>query len=444
LFGILSPKQISFITDPSRFKVAVAGRRGGKSFAIAAYCIAECIKAPKMPVLYLGLTRDSAKAAVWDILIGMLEGLGIQHEARPSVLTIKFPNDSTITLFGGDTPNARNRLRGRKFKLIAADETGFFTGLDPLILALLPTLADFPGTLVMASSPGETMNGLFYEAFMGADKGKWSQHEWTLLDNPHFMRPAIDPKFANAGEEELDTICGIKFGGNRNHPAFVREYLGKYVRDDSNAVYPYTDKNLLNVPSNYPKNRYGLGIDLGSVSANAIVVVKFSEYSREVNIVESWKLANLSIDELAAQIAIFDDKYKPDIMVADTGGYGKGVVEEMKRRYHFPIKAAEKTDKTYHQRIFANDLRSGYIKVLKHLTILQEWDKISRDEFGDEIKGQENHASDAALYIYRAVYTSFLKHVEKIETDEEIMLRQLTETAIKEKEDADEFERDFY
>lgn len=445
LLRVLSPKQVDFIQSTHRFKVAVAGRRGGKSFAIAAYCIIECLKSPNIPVLYLGLTRDSAKAAVWDILIGLLDGLEIPYEARPSALAIRFHNGSTITLFGGDTPNARNRLRGRKFKLIAADETGFFTGLDPLIYALLPTLADYQGTLIMASSPGETLTGLFYDAYQGVRKDEWRQWHWTLLDNPHFMKAASDPRWSSAGEEELDTICRLQFGGNRLHPAFQREYLGKYIHDDSNLVYPYNEKNLVSAAAPLHQPRYGIGVDLGSVSSNAIVICQFSEYSREVTIVEVWKEAGVSIDYLAGQISHFIDKYQPDIIVADTGGYGKGVVDEMRRRYQLPIRSADKPDKAFHQRIVANDLRSGYIKCIKGLQIVDEWAILVKDhETGDEVKGQENHASDAFLYIYRYLYTTYLKQQSVIETDELKMIRQLTESALRDKEQADEDRLDGY
>ena len=207
------------VLDQSRFKVACSGRRAGKSFAISAYCILECLKTPDTPVLYLGLTRESAKEAVWSTLLAMLEGLDIPHEARPSALQIRFHNGSVITLFGGDSPNARNRLRGRKFKLICADETGYFATLDPIINALLPTLADLGGTLIMTSSPGETLNGFFYEAYQGTESKNWKQWHWTMLDNPHFQVPASDPKFKNKGDAELETMARLRYGGNRLHPA---------------------------------------------------------------------------------------------------------------------------------------------------------------------------------------------------------------------------------
>jgi hypothetical protein len=393
LLALLSPIQRGFVLDKDRFKVACAGRRGGKSYADAVYLIYECLKQKNTPTLYLGLTRESAKEIIWDTLTEILGNLGIAHEARPSGPYIRFPNGSRITLFGADIPNARNRLRGRKFKLVVVDEMGFFADADPLIYALLPALADYRGSLVMTSSPGEILSGMFYDAYEGKKKHEWRQYHWTLFDNPYFQRPAVDPKYKNAGEQEVEEIARIKFGGDKKHPAFIREYYGKYIADNTNLVYPYDRaKNLIPAQYAVPRELFGIGIDLGSVSENAIVVVKFSAYVREVQIVRTWKKANLLIDELADVLKGFIAEYDPAVIVADTGGYGKGVVEELRRRYFLPIKAADKQDKAFYQRIFANDLISGYIKVLEQEdAILGEWDKILRDETGEEIRGQPNH-----------------------------------------------------
>lgn len=395
-----------------------------------------------MPTLYLGLTRDSAKEAVWWELIGILEGLGIPHEPKTSALRISFPNGSFIQLFGGDVPNARNRIRGRKFKLVCADETGFFAGLDPLIFALLPTLADLKGSLIMASSPGEILAGFFYEAYQGNTKSKWRQFHWTLLDNPHFMKPAVDPKYSNAGEEELDTICGLQFGGNTRHPAFVREYKGIYVRDDTSLIYPYADKNLIDEPTKLPQEHYALGIDLGVSSESAFAVLKYSHYSREVQIVETFSKKEMLVDELATQIEYYSAKYDIDSIIADTGGLGAAFVQELRKRYGLPIRAADKTDKAVYQKVFQNDLISGYIKVIRDLTILEEWDKIVKDDLGQERKGQKNHESDAALYVYRYIYQTYLKTFAPKLTDEEKMITQLEATALAEKYELEEAKED--
>ncbi len=435
----LSPKQRAFITDRKRFKVAVTPRRSGKSYSLCAYMIAVALAKPESPILYLALTRDSAKATVWDMLLQMLDKHDISHEARPSALTIKLANGSFITLFGGDTPGARNRLRGRKFRLICVDEGAFVhgTSMDPLIFALLPSLGDYKGTLAMASSPGETMDGLFYHAYEGDMKGSWSQHHWDILDNPFFQAPATDPKYKTTGEEELHTICNLQFGGNWNHPAFLREYRGKYVQDNSKLVYPFTAVNVIPAPTPLDAEQHIIGVDFGVTSESAIVVGKFSEYSKEFQIVDSWSRKNASVDELAAEIMSRQEKYKAYHTVADTGGLGAATAQELRSRYHMSIIAADKRDKVFFQRTMAADLLSGYIKVVKGLGVLDEWAKLIRGDDGEEIKGMKNHEADAALYAWRFGYSKFLKYAAPRLTDDQIMIQQLIQSVATERAEAE-------
>lgn len=433
LMRLMSPLQRQFIEDPSRFKIARCSRRAGKSYGIAGYLIKTCIEHPNSPTLYLGLTRDSAKEAVWSILIDLLTTLGIAHEARPSSLRITFSNGSFIQLFGADVPNAAARLRGRKFRLIAVDETGFYSAVDSLMPVLLPTLSDYSGSLVMASSPGIMLSGFFYEADVGDMADQWSHYHWTMFDNPIFMGPATDPKFSSRAEQELDTVCRLLFGGNRNHPAFIREYLGQWVRDGSSLVYPYDQKNLVDRWYVIPREEYAIGVDLGVSSNSAISVVKYSQYAREVQLVDQWEQAGMLVDDFADKLMEFMEHYKTQIIVADTGGLGAAVVQELRRRYHLPIKAAEKIDKAFFQRVFANDLLSGFIKVTRDLHILREWDRITKDDEGKEIRGPANHVSDSFLYIYRYLYNTYLKVAVPVPTDEQKMIDQITESAMQER-----------
>jgi len=441
---MLSSKQAKFIKDPSRFKLSRSSRRSGKSFCGAAYMIFEALSNPSTPVLYIGLTRESAKEAVWGTLVTILETLNITHEARPSALKISFPNGSFIRLFGADTTNAKDRLRGQKFKLIVIDEVGFYQGMETIIPALLPMLADYSGTLAMLSSPGILLSGFFYEADVGKNKDDWSQHSWSMTDNKFFQGPAKDPKYANRAEEELDTICRVMYNGDRLRPSFRREYMGQWVRDNEALVYPFTDDNLITAPTPLPKEQYGIGVDLGVSSASAIAILKYSEYTRQVQIVETWSEAQVLVDDFADILKDYMEKYNTNLVVADTGGLGAAVVQELRKRYDLPIRAAEKTNKSFHQRIMANDLLNGHVKVVDGLNIVKEWSKIIKDEGGEEVRGQPNHEADAALYIYRYIYTTYLAHVEEPTSDEDIMLKQLTDTARAEKRAMDEDRDDLY
>ena len=426
MMAMLSELQRSFIMDESRFKIARCGRRGGKTVMGAVYLIKTALENKGVSTLYLGLTRESAKEIVWDVLKNMLNTANIRYHAAESRLKLSFENGSSIRLFGADTPDAKKRLRGPNFKLIIVDECGFVKEVDELVYTVLPSLADTNGTLCLTSSPGEYLTGLFYEADVGTQKDTWSSYHWDMRDNPLFQKPALNPKYENRAEEEMATVISMQFGGDWNHPAFQREYLGKWVADQTSLVYPAeVTRNIVESGGEYPEIWYGMGIDLGSVAANAIVIARYTPYSKEVCFVEAWKQGGLSIDALAGEIATFNEKYKPHVIVADTGGYGKGIVEELRHRYQLPIQAADKTDKAFHQRIMANDLLSGYVKVLKGLSLVEEWAKIVKDENGEELPNQVNHAADAALYIYRKIYQVHLKAYEVPKTEEQTMMEQL-------------------
>lgn len=422
---LLSPIQLKMVEDPARFKIGRCGRRAGKTFADIVYMLIVALERPNTPVLYVGLTRDSAKAAVWSTVIEILDELDIVYEPLISGPIIRFANGSYIQLFGADTPNARNRLRGRKYKLIIVDEMGFFIEADGLIKSMLPMLADYKGTLLMTSSPGERLSGFFYEADQGKLQKSWSKYNWTLLDNPHFMADDPESPGSSMGRSELDTIARLQFGGNTNHPSYRREYLGEWIADNTSLVYPFNPRNVIEDLNKIHNPEYAIGIDLGSSSDNAIVAVRFSEYSRKVQVVKTFKRSHMLIDELYQELKGFIDEFKPIFVIADTGGYGAGIVQEFRRRYHLSIMAAEKTDKSFYQRIVSNDLISGFIEVLAGNSILEEWSKITKDEDGDELKGTPNHASDAFLYVYRKIYNTYLKTLEEPKTEEQRMIDQI-------------------
>lgn len=430
ILSILTAIQRQFVLDPSRNKIARCTRRSGKTYLIAAYMLYECVKAPRTPVLYAGLTRDSAKEAVWPILLEMIELLDLDCTAQESKLQVIFPNKSKITIFGCDMENARNRLRGRKFKLVCFDETGFYAKLDPLVVAVVPMLADYGGTLCLTSSPGELLQGFFYEADQGKYKEKWSRYSWSIHDNPHFQKPATDSKYKTRAEEELATVLAMQFHGNATLPGYRREWLGEWVSDHTALVYPVGAANLLDAPIKLPLEQYAIGISF-SPFVSSVVVAKFSEYSRSFQIVEAKELEDLDLDAFARVVKSAMGFYKTTTVVADTGSYSKEVILELRRRYELPVVYTDQKDKAFHQRIFANDLKAGYIKVTRHLPIVERFGKIVKNaETGDEVDGQENYSPNAALALYRRVYQIHLSSFKPPISEEERHLQQLEQSRV--------------
>lgn len=432
LLAVLSPIQKRFILDPARFKVARCTRRAGKTFVDAAYMIYECLRNSNTPVLYAGLTRDSAKEAVWDILISLLESLHIPHQARASALMVEFPNGSKITVFGCDANNARNRLRGRKFRLVIFDETGFFAALDPLVYAVLPMLADFGGTLCLTSSPGELLQGLFYDADQGTNNDDWSRYFWSIHDNPFFQKPALDNKYKTRADEELSIVLTKQFKGNANHPGYRREWLGEWVADNTSLVYPITNKNKIDIEYKMRDQMHAIGIELGCSFANSCVIGRFSQYAREFQIIDQWTKPDLEMDDFFKYLDLEIEKYDPAAIVGHIGKYSKNMVEELRRRYKIPLIAMDDQDKSFHQRVFANDIQRGYIQVKASLPICLEFGKIVKGHDGEELVGQENYAANAALVMYRKVHQTTLHSYVPPLSEEERHIQQLEQSRFEE------------
>jgi hypothetical protein len=169
-----------------------------------------------------------------------------------------------------------------------------------------------------------------------------------------------------------------------------------------------------------------LGLDLGLNDPNAITILRAQDNSRDVVELDSWSQAGMTVDQLAAVIKDKVEKYQPLAIVADTGGYGAGICNELRNRYELPIVAADKRDKGFYQEIVKADLISGYPKFLRDSLTVKEMQTLVRNiKTGQEDDKCPNHNCDAYLYGYRWIYNRHLKHFEKPKSYDDMMIEQL-------------------
>ena len=156
---------IPFHQRSSRFAAMVCHRRAGKTVA----CVHELIiralytKKKRAKYAYVGPFRQQAKEIAWEYLKNGTENIR-KGAPRESDLRVTLPNDSTITIYGADNPDA---LRGLYFDGIILDEYG---DCKPTLWGevILPTLLDRRGWAVFIG----TMRGKnhFYQTLERAKK----------------------------------------------------------------------------------------------------------------------------------------------------------------------------------------------------------------------------------------------------------------------------------
>lgn len=402
LSHFLFDKQLAFVNDPSRNKVAVCSRRSGKTIACAADLISTALSEPGVVCLYITLSRNNAKKIIWREVKKINKDYGLGGVENLSELSVTFPNQSIIYLSGAKDTNEIEKFRGLALKKVYIDEAQSFRGyIQDLIRDVLsPALIDYAGTLVMIGTPPPIPTGFFIDMFKNG-KG-WAKHHWTFWDNPHIAK-----KSKMTHEQIIQNELNLR-GVNADDPSIQREYFGKLVLDTDSLLINYDPaKNHFDALPTNKKWNYILGIDLGFDDADALAVLAWSEDSPTTYLVEEMVVKQQGITELVAQIEELRTRYDISKMVIDQGGLGKKIAEELRRRYLIPVEAAEKQRKMENVAFMNDSLRTGRLKARSNSKFAQDSYLVEIDKdrsTPDKIKVSDKYHSDiidAVLYAYK-------------------------------------------
>jgi hypothetical protein len=357
--GKLHEGQYRAIMDSSPYATEVTTRRAGKTTGRAADHVETALKYPNTNSLYITLTRSNAKKIFFPIVNQINEKYGLLSTPNISDLSFEYPNGSKIYLAGVNDQMAIHNFRGMKFKLVTIDEP---QSMRPYIKELIdevlaPALIDEKGRLRLSGTPGAIPAGYFYEI---TQSKHWKHHFFTMFDNPFMEEPEKRLKM------ELE-----RRGVTVDHPTIQREFFGKWVIDLESLVIFLNDSCYY---SELPKHNweYVVSVDIGFEDSDAIAVIAFSETSPTAYLVEEIVKNKQGVTELAQQLEGVVRKYEPLKIVMDTGGLGKKIAEEIRRRYGLPVEAAEKTRKYEYIEILNDASRTGRFKVLKDSAFAQD------------------------------------------------------------------------
>ena len=149
--------QMNFVASDARYKVAVCGRRSGKTTGASTLIYAAAVEKPNQEIWAVALTYSQAKKLYFRELQKLFPRKWIK-EINKTDLSIELINGTLITLKGANNPDS---LLGSGLDLLVIDE---YQSQDPELLDYLsPMLSDRLGKLVLIGTP-RGFNHL-YEAY---------------------------------------------------------------------------------------------------------------------------------------------------------------------------------------------------------------------------------------------------------------------------------------
>jgi phage terminase large subunit-like protein len=422
------PEQNAFVLDEGRFLSALCTRRAGKSNGLSLRFFRTLIKYSGCFCPYIALTRESARNIMWEILQEHDERFKIGAKFTESNLTVTLPNDSRLQLFGADMKNFARRLKGIKTPGAAIDEAqDFGSHIEYIVETVLePATSDYSdGWLAVTGTPGPVPHGYFYDV-TEKGRGKPAAHRWSVYQNPYM--PGI--------REHVQNLKAKKAWQDDN-PTLRREWFGEWVLDLKALVIQYeAERNHYDNLPVFRAGSYVIGVDIGFDDSDAISVLGWDKKAPHVYLVEERVSPQQGITELARQISELVDRYQPLRIVMDTGGLGKKIAEEIRRRFAIPVVAAEKTRKFEFIELLNDALRTRTFFAKRDSQFAQDAARLKWDQDALELKIADTFHSDvidSTLYAFReALHWLYEPEV----------IKPVVGSAAWRKQQADEMERD--
>lgn len=401
---VLFSEQLSFVTDPSPYKVAVTSRRSGKTVSCAVDLILTALKFEETVQLYITLSRSNAKRLIWPEIKKMCRKYEIDCHFNEAELSAEFSNNSIIYCSGASDRSEIDKFRGLAIKKVYIDECQSFPSyIEDLVNEVLaPSLMDYAGSLSLIGTPGPIPSGFFYEA---SRSDTWSAHHWTFENNPH-----IASKSGHTHKQLLTRELKRR-NVKKDDPSIQREWFGQWVLDLDSLVFRYSPE--LNTYQSLPKGswNYVMGIDLGYDDADAICVLGWQDKSPTTYVIEEIITRHQDLTSLVEQIETLRKRYDFNKIVIDTAGLGKKIAEEITKRHKITVIPAEKTRKLEYIELMNDALRGGHLKTAEGSRFAQdclkvEWDRDKSTP--DKMRISDRFHSDicdAVLYAWRESYS---------------------------------------
>ena len=205
----LKPMQSQVITDPTRYRVVISGRRAGKTYGACLEMIRAACSKKRSVVWFIAPTLQDCRETAWKELLSLVPPEWVVSVNRTE-LCMTLVNGSEIQLMSSEKSK-----RGRGLDFLVMDEFAFYDA-DVWEAQMRPALADREGRCLFLSTP-VGMNWA-YDLFLRGNEGRpdWSSHQFTTLegglvsqDEVEAARTDMDPRlFRQEFEASFETLAG--------------------------------------------------------------------------------------------------------------------------------------------------------------------------------------------------------------------------------------------
>jgi len=281
----LSKAQKQIFDSKARFRVAISGRRFGKTYL----CIQEMAKFARYPrrrVFYVAPTYRMAKDIVWNDLVEKFTKHKWIKKVNHSDLKITLKNGSDISLRGADNENS---LRGVGLDFLIMDEFADIKE-NAYFEVLRPTLSDKNGAALFCGTPrgfGSWSYNLFTRE---KDDDQWASFQYTTLQGGQVSKQEIEQAKSDLDER-----------------TFKQEYEASFVNYAGQIYYNFDRKD--NVIDKYTPQtaEIHIGMDFNIDPMSAVVT---EIIGNKIIIYDEIVIYSSNTDELVQEIkARYKDKH---------------------------------------------------------------------------------------------------------------------------------------
>lgn len=384
-----TPRQADFLKSTALEALYGGAAGGGKSSALLIAAL-QYVHVPNYSALILRRTFTDLNlpGSIMDRAREWLTGTGAVWNDRDRRWT--FPSGATLQFGFCDTEKDKYRYQGTEIQFLGVDElTQWPEEWYRYLLSRLRKREGMPVELRArcASNPGGIGHHWVRRRFVDPQTAIGEYVPAKLDDNPHLDQHSYRNALALLDVQTRSQLLD-----------------GNWVEDASGLVYKY-DSAKNDVTFTPPLDHYVIGVDYGVTDATAVSVLGWAKNDPVVYVVDIVKQTDMIPSEAAEMVRSIATRYKPERIVGDMGGLGKGFIEEARRRFYLPIEAADKQNKRGFQSLLNGALERGELRVLMpHCKPLaDEWSELPwNDARTKEADGFDNHCADSVLYAWRA------------------------------------------